>query len=92
MPLAKDIKIEELANLTENFSGADIESLCREAAILALREDIEAKQIKMKHFENALKKVSSSLTEKEIRRYQEIEESYLKRARAPVIRAPTYMG
>ena len=92
MPLAKDVKIEELANLTENFSGADIESLCREAAILALREDIEAKQIKMKHFENALKKVSSSLTEKEIQRYQEIEESYLKRARAPVIRTPTYMG
>ncbi len=92
MPLAKDVKIEELASQTENYSGADMESLCREAAIISLREDIETKQVKMKHFEKALNKVKSSLTDKEIQKYHEIEESYLKRARAPVIRTPTYMG
>ncbi len=93
MPLAKDVKLETLAEKTVYFSGADIESLCREAAMIALREDIDSKQIKMKNFEEAMKSVRSSLTEKEIKRYQEVEESYLKRARTPVIKVPpAYMG
>jgi transitional endoplasmic reticulum ATPase len=37
-PLAPDITMEELANLTEGRSGADIEAICRRAALLALRE------------------------------------------------------
>lgn len=37
-PLAVDITLEELAQLTENRSGADIEAICRRAALLALRE------------------------------------------------------
>lgn len=37
-PLAPDITMEELARLTEGRSGADIEAICRRAALLALRE------------------------------------------------------
>ena len=37
-PLAPDITMEELASLTEGRSGADIEAICRRAALLALRE------------------------------------------------------
>ena len=37
-PLAPDITIEELARLTEGRSGADIEAICRRAALLALRD------------------------------------------------------
>src|SRR6202165_373736 len=37
-PLAPGITMEELANLTEGRSGADIEAICRRAALLALRE------------------------------------------------------
>ncbi len=37
-PLAPDISMEELARLTEGRSGADIEAICRRAALLALRE------------------------------------------------------
>ncbi len=40
-PLADDIDISELAKQTEGYSGADIESICREAAMLALREFIK---------------------------------------------------
>lgn len=37
-PLADDISLEELAQLTDKRSGADIESICHRAALLALRE------------------------------------------------------
>ncbi|MEW6063324.1 MAG: CDC48 family AAA ATPase [Nanoarchaeota archaeon] len=85
MPL-KDVKLETLAEKTVNFTGADIEALCREAAVLALREDIKAKEVTMKHFTKALERVTSSITEEDIKRYKLIEESYLKTARGAAIR------
>ncbi|MCZ7382105.1 MAG: CDC48 family AAA ATPase [Candidatus Methanoperedens sp.] len=40
-PLAGEVNIKELARRTEGYVGADIEAICREAAILALRECIK---------------------------------------------------
>ena len=42
-PLAPEITVEELARLTEGRSGADIEAICRRAALLALRDWISPK-------------------------------------------------
>ncbi len=62
MPLAKDVKLEELAKRTEGMNGAEIEAICMEAGLLAIREAIEKKkefkEVKMKHFEEAMKKIS----------------------------------
>ena len=44
-PLAPDITMEELASLTEERSGADIEAICRRAALLALRDWIAPKLV-----------------------------------------------
>jgi len=62
MPLAEDVDLKKLAKETENYVGADIEALCREAGMLALREalkegDIENKKVTAKHFSEAMKKV-----------------------------------
>ena len=62
MPLAKDVDLEALAKQLEGYSGADIAALCREAAMLALREDINSKEVKLRHFQEAKKKVKPSLT------------------------------
>jgi transitional endoplasmic reticulum ATPase len=62
MPLAGDVNLEYLTNITRNYSGADIEALCREAAMQALRRDINSKEVSMKDFEEALKRVGPSLT------------------------------
>ncbi|MDP2717726.1 MAG: AAA family ATPase, partial [Candidatus Micrarchaeota archaeon] len=43
MPLGPKVEIKALSRLTEGFSGADIEGLCREAAMVALRENVNAK-------------------------------------------------
>ncbi|MGZ5561922.1 MAG: CDC48 family AAA ATPase [Halobacteriota archaeon] len=40
-PLAEDVDIEQLAKETEGYVGADIEAICREAAMLALRDFIK---------------------------------------------------
>ncbi|MCS7114598.1 MAG: CDC48 family AAA ATPase [Nitrososphaerota archaeon] len=62
MPLAKDVSLEHLAAITKGYSGADIEALCREAAMQALRRDINAKEVTIRDFEEALKKIGPSIT------------------------------
>ena len=57
MPLAKDVDLKKLAKQTDGYVGADIESVCREAAMLALRENLEASEIPNKYFKEAIDKV-----------------------------------
>jgi transitional endoplasmic reticulum ATPase len=62
MPLAKDVDLAQLAVLTKNYSGADIEALCREAAMHSLRKDINASEVAMKDFDDAIKKAGPSVS------------------------------
>ncbi|RBQ23431.1 VCP-like ATPase [Candidatus Methanobinarius endosymbioticus] len=57
MPLAKNVDLKKLAKETDGYVGADIEAVCREAAILTLRDDIESKEVSMKYFNKAMEKV-----------------------------------
>lgn len=86
MPITKDVNIKKLAEKTENYVGADIEAVCREAAIFALRDDIKVKIVSNKYFEKALEKVKSSILNEDILRYKEIENNYLRTARGAAIR------
>ena len=61
MPLAKDVSLEELAKATNGYSGADIEALCREAALNALRRDINAKEVTKADFDAAMEKIGPSI-------------------------------
>ncbi len=69
----KGVDLEGLAKRTENFSGADLENLVREAALQALRENPKAKWVTAKHFEKALELVRPSLTEGMLKWYEEME-------------------
>ncbi len=91
MPLASDVNLEELAEKTECYVGADIEAVCREAAIFMLRENIEAKEVTKKAFEKALQKVRPSVTKDIIESYKELEE-YFKQAQARAMEKPVYYG
>ncbi len=81
MPLAKDVNLEIINTKLEEFSGADIQALCREAAMVALRIDKKALEVTASDFEDALKKVMPSLKQEEIKKYRAIEEKYLRDAR-----------
>lgn len=71
MPL-KNVALKELAKMTEGYSGADIEGLCREAGILAMRKNENAKEVEMKCFKEAMKVVHCSLDEQTIKYYEMI--------------------
>jgi len=78
MPLAKDVSLEQLAKETEHYSGSDLAALCREAAMLALRENLQAKEVTMRHFRETMKKVKPSLTPEA----EEIYRSFLTRTKS----------
>ena len=88
----RDNFLKELSGKTEGYTGADIESLSREAALLSLRESIESKFVTKKHFEEALKKVKPSITKSTIDVYKKIEDSFFKSAKAAVPEASSYLG
>ncbi|OAD62411.1 Spermatogenesis-associated protein 5 [Eufriesea mexicana] len=54
MPIAEDIEIRDLVDLTEGYSGAEIQAICHEAAMEALEEDLNATIITKEHFKAAL--------------------------------------
>ena len=76
MPLAGDVSLEKLASLTEGYTGADIEALCREAAMSVAREDIESSEVKMSHFDEALTVVPSSLTKERTNKFESIVQNF----------------
>ncbi len=84
-----DVVCEWLAEKTEGYTGADIEAICREAGMLAIREKVrhemtkeESKEIAKvirigrRHFEKAMQKIKPSLTKEDLRRYEEIMETF----------------
>jgi transitional endoplasmic reticulum ATPase len=89
MPIEKGITAVELAKQTDGYSGADIEAVCREAAMLSLREDIKSKIVKQENFEAALQKVKPSLSKREIEKYM-INLDAAKRGETAS--TPTYMS
>jgi transitional endoplasmic reticulum ATPase len=62
MPLAKNIDSANLATIAKNYSGADIAALCREAAMYALRKDVNTKEVTMADFEEGRKRIGPSVT------------------------------
>ncbi|MDP1729171.1 MAG: CDC48 family AAA ATPase [archaeon] len=92
MPLAKDVDINDLAEKTEGYVGSDLEALCREAAMLALRKDLNVDKVKLENFEEAMAKVRPSVTKQDLDKYKKIEENYLKSAKAALENNHAYFG
>ncbi|MFQ6055662.1 MAG: CDC48 family AAA ATPase [Methanosarcinales archaeon] len=76
MPLSDDIDFEELAEITEGYVGSDISSLCREAAMIALRENFDAEIVEMRHFREAMKKVRPTVSDDLMDYYNRLHEKF----------------
>jgi transitional endoplasmic reticulum ATPase len=92
MPLAKNVDISEIAKNAAGYTGADLEALAREAAMLALRESHDAKEVKRKHFDEAMNKVRPSVTKSTLDVYKKIEESFISKARVAIPTGGSYLG
>mmetsp|Transcript_27199 Transcript_27199/g.47165 ORF Transcript_27199/g.47165 Transcript_27199/m.47165 type:complete len:846 (-) Transcript_27199:101-2638(-) len=85
-PLAKDISLQEMAERTEGFSGADITELCQRACKLAIRQNIadstEGKPsekccdtISKQHFEEAFEKARTSVSSTDVKKFERFQAS-----------------
>ena len=100
MPLEKDINIKELAKKTQGYAGADLEAVCREAAMIALREDIKNKTVSNAHFQKALEAVRPSVPKEVEEAYKKMEKFFSTRKSKEIVKEakkekeerPDYMG
>lgn len=69
-PADLDVNLMELVNRTEGFSGAEVVAVCNEAALEAMKENIEITSVAMRHFEKALKVVTARTDPKLLKVYE----------------------
>ncbi|KAL6868088.1 hypothetical protein ACP4OV_014933 [Aristida adscensionis] len=68
MPCSLDVNLNELARLTEGYTGADIKLVCRESAVAALNENFDIPEVAIRHFKAALNRIKPA----DLRFYQEL--------------------
>ncbi|GAY44215.1 hypothetical protein CUMW_080510 [Citrus unshiu] len=75
MKVRDDVDLRSIAEETELFTGAELEGLCREAGIVALREDISATMVCNRHFQTVKDSLKPALTKEEIDSYSSFMKS-----------------
>jgi transitional endoplasmic reticulum ATPase len=71
-PIGTDIDYETLANMTQNYVSSDIKFITNEASRNALKERIKIQQL---HLEKAIKTTPSSISEKQLQKYEKFKHS-----------------
>ncbi|KAF9595456.1 hypothetical protein IFM89_000374 [Coptis chinensis] len=66
MKIGDDVDLRCIAEGTELFTGAELEGLCREAGMVALREDISATVVCDRHFQTVNQSLKPALTREEV--------------------------
>ena len=71
MAVAADaIDLDKLGQMTDGCSGAEVVSICQEAGLLAMDEDLHCQAIEQRHFESAASSVKRRITSLMIRQYE----------------------
>ncbi|KAI7881117.1 AAA-domain-containing protein [Lichtheimia hyalospora FSU 10163] len=73
-PLDQDVDLKMIAQQTNMYTGADLENLCREAAMAALRDIPYSKYVEMRHFNQVLKLVPPSISQSMIDMYANMQD------------------
>jgi SpoVK/Ycf46/Vps4 family AAA+-type ATPase len=88
-PLDKDVNLKSISKKCDNYSGADMTALVKEAAICCYKEEILKKKnkmkvegeqedltVKMKHFQEAFQKITPSVSEKDIEFFDKMRKQF----------------
>ncbi len=81
----EDIDTSKLASKTKGYVGSDIDGVCREAAMIALRENPKIEKVTMEHFKKALDVVRPSVDKDVEEAYDKLKD-YFSTARAKEIK------
>ncbi len=92
MKTGKDVDVTELVEKTEGYVGADIAAIVREAGMLALRENMKAKEVDKEHFLAALQKVRPSVNKQIEAAYKEFEDGFRQARGKEMADKPVYYG
>ena len=71
---ARDRLVKKIAADTEGFVGSDLEALCREAAMLAMREGVAV--VNQTHFDRAKEKVHATMNERLRQYYGKVQQHF----------------
>ena len=84
MPLDDSVNLNNLASKMVGYSGADIEAIAREAAIHALRRDVDTEKVMLNDFEAALSETPPSITPEMEKWYLDISKKFKDRDKPPM--------
>jgi transitional endoplasmic reticulum ATPase len=84
MPLDENVDVKDLARRMGGYSGADIDSVSREAAMNALRRDTDVGDVTIADFEDAMAKMVPSITPEMEKWYQESNRRFREREKPPM--------
>ncbi|MEM2143477.1 MAG: CDC48 family AAA ATPase, partial [Candidatus Thorarchaeota archaeon] len=73
IPGHERLNFDKLAEMTESYSGADLEGLVREAVMAAISKDWKVHELEMRHFEEAMKTVRPTLTPQVLAYYDALD-------------------
>ena len=79
MKLSKDVKLEEIAQKTENFTGADLQNVCREAVFASLRSNFDNRVVSKIHFDQALEICKPSVNRELKEKYDSLSKEMRKK-------------
>lgn len=79
VPLDSTVSLNEIAEKTEDYTGADLKALVKESAMNALRRDVSANFVRKEDVEAALQKVTSSITDDLRKYYERMKEKFEKK-------------
>ena len=89
--LAEDVDLEVVVDMLENYSGADITAVCRDAALMSMRKAIKGKTpaeikalhksdiekpVTMEDFTLAIEKCTMSVQLRDVKRHEEWIKQY----------------
>lgn len=73
IPCSMDVGVDELARLTDGFSGAEVVALCQDAAIEAMDDSVDAECVEMRHFSRCLTTFKKRITAEMLQFYDKFK-------------------
>jgi len=84
MPLEEGVNLEDLVRKMDGYSGADIESVTREAGMNSLRRDPDSEVVTFADFEDAMAATVPSITPEMENWYQQTDKMFREREKPPM--------